>query len=127
MRINVFIPHRWYNEDYLELSALLDRTKFDVCDYSVPKTDPFDSIDRRYNVDPKIQKQIRHASVVVCSNRPANANGIALEEIRYALSINKPIVAVQITPNTGTYISDFCIPVIPKRKDSLELWISKNK
>lgn len=28
--INVFIPHRWNNNDYAELSALLDRTKFKV-------------------------------------------------------------------------------------------------
>ena len=28
--INVFIPHRWNNDDYSEISALLDRTKFKV-------------------------------------------------------------------------------------------------
>lgn len=28
MRINVFIPHRWNNNDYNEISALLDRTKY---------------------------------------------------------------------------------------------------
>ena len=70
--INVFIPHRWNNDDYSTISALLDRTKYKVRDYSVPASSPFDSIDRRYNVDPQIQKQIRYASVVVCSNRPAN-------------------------------------------------------
>lgn len=43
--INVFIPHRWNNEDYSEISALLDRTKFVVRDYSVPSSSPFDSID----------------------------------------------------------------------------------
>ena len=47
--INVFIPHRWNNNDYSEISALLDRTKFNVRDYSVPSSSPFDSIDRRYN------------------------------------------------------------------------------
>ena len=72
MSINVFIPHRWNNEDYAELSALLDRTKYNVRDYSVPKVSPFDRIDRRYSVDPQIQKQIQYATVVVCSNRPAN-------------------------------------------------------
>lgn len=54
--INVFIPHRWNNNDYSDISDLLDRTKFNVRDYSVPKDDPFDSVDRRYNVDPQIQK-----------------------------------------------------------------------
>ena len=110
MKINVFIPHRWNNEDFYELSALLDRTKFDVRDYSVPKSSPFDHIDKRYNVDPQIQKQIQYASVVVCSNRPANSGGMAIEEIKYAKSIGKPIVAVQITQNTGSHIYDLNIP-----------------
>ena len=41
MRINVFIPHRWNYNDYEEISALLDRTKYNVRDYSVPSTSPF--------------------------------------------------------------------------------------
>lgn len=124
MKINVFVPHRWNNEDYNEISALLDRTKFDVRDYSVPATSPLDSVDRRFNVDPQIQKKIRYSSVVVCSNRPANNNGMSIEEIKYAVSINKPIVAIQITPSTSTQITGLNIPVIPKRKDSLESWIN---
>lgn len=124
--INVFIPHRWNNEDYPEISALLDRTKYKVRDYSVPKSDPFDIIDRRYNVDPQIQQQIKYANVVVCSNRPANNNGMAINEIEYAQHIGKPVVAVQITTNTSVYITNMRIPVIPKRKDSLEKWIDQN-
>ena len=56
--INVFIPHRWNNDDYDYISAILDRTKFKVRDYSVPESSPFDNIDRRFNVDPQIQKQL---------------------------------------------------------------------
>ena len=126
MMINVFIPHRWNNDDYAELSALLDRTKYRVRDYSVPSSAPFESIDKRYNVDPQIQKQIQHASVVVCSNRPANKNGMSLEEIKYAVSIGKPVVAVKITDNSSQDIVAMGIPVIAKRKDSLENWISTN-
>lgn len=124
--INVFIPHRWNNDDYTEISALLDRTKYNVRDYSVPSSSPFDTIDKRFNVDPKIQKQIRYASVVVCSNRPANNNGMAIDEIKYAVSIRKPVVAIKITDNTSWYISDLGIPVISKRKDSIEAWIRDN-
>lgn len=124
--INVFIPHRWNNEDYPEISALLDRTKYKVRDYSVPKSDPFDTIDRRYNVDPQIQQQIKYANVVVCSNRPANNNGMAINEIEYAQHIGKPVVAVRITTNTCSFISGMNIPVIPYRKDSLEKWIAMN-
>lgn len=124
--INVFIPHRWNNNDYLEISALLDRTKYKVRDYSVPSSSPFDSIDRRYNVDPQIQRQIRYAKVVVCSNRPANNLGMSIEEIRFAVDIGKPVVAVKITDRTSSQILALNIPVIPKRKDSLEMWISLN-
>lgn len=124
--INVFIPHRWNNNDYSEISALLDRTKFSVRDYSVPSSSPFDNIDRRYNVDPQIQKQIKYASVVVCSNRPANNSGMSMDEICFAISIDKPVVAVKITESTSSNISSLNIPVIAKRKDSLEDWIRRN-
>lgn len=124
--INVFIPHRWNNDDYSEISALLDRTKFKVRDYSVPSSSPFDSIDKRFNVDPQIQKQIKYASVVVCSNRPANNNGMSIEEIRFAISIGKPVVAVKVTDNTSADISALGITVVSKRKDSLETWINQN-
>ena len=124
--MNVFVPHRWNNNDYSEISALLDRTKFTVRDYSVPSTSPFDSVDRRYNVDPQIQKQIKYASVVVCSNRPANNFGMSIEEIRFAVDLGKPVVAVRITDSTSSEISALDIPVIAKRKDSLELWIRQN-
>ena len=124
--INVFIPHRWNNDDYSEISSLLDRTKFVVRDYSVPSSSPFDSIDRRYNVDPKIQKQIKQASEVVCSNRPANNYGMSIDEIRFAIDIGKPVAAVRITDSTSSQIANLNIPVISKRKDSLEAWIYLN-
>lgn len=124
--LNVFVPHRWNNNDYSEISALLDRTKYKVRDYSVPSSSPFDSIDRRYNVDPQIKRQIRYASVVVCSNRPANNWGMSIDEIRFAVDIGKPVVAVKITDNTSSQIAELNIPVIPKRKDSLEAWIALN-
>ena len=124
--INVFIPHRWNNSDYSEISDLLDRTKFNVRDYSVPNSSPFDNIDRRFNVDPQIQKQIRYASIVICSNRPANNNGMSIEEIKFAISIGKPVVAVRVCDNTSTEISALGIIVVPKRKDSLETWMIHN-
>jgi hypothetical protein len=124
--INVFIPHRWNNDDYQNISDLLDRTKYKVRDYSVPSSSPFDTIDRRYNVDPQIQKQIRYASVVVCSNRPANNNGMSIDEIRFALNIGKPVVAVKLSYSTSSFISDLGIEVIAARKDSLETWIKKH-
>ncbi|MCB5956365.1 hypothetical protein [Enterococcus sp. CWB-B31] len=121
---NVFIPHRWNNEDFNDISGLLDRTKFIVRNYSVPKVSPMDSIDYRYNVDPQIQKQIKYASFVVCSNRPANSGGIASEEIKFAVSIGKPVVAIKITQSTSTLITNLGISVISNRRDSLENWVA---
>ena len=126
MSINVFIPHRWNNDDYALISKFLDRTKFQVRDYSVPASSPFDKIDYRFNIDPKIQKQIKYASVVVCSNRPANNNGMSIDEIKFAISIGKPVVAVQITTNNSSYIVGLGIEIIPCRKDSLETWIKNH-
>ena len=51
---------------------------------------------------------------------------MSIEEIKYALSINKPVVAVSITYSTSVYISQLGIDVIPCRKDSLENWIYKH-
>ena len=121
--INVFIPHRWNTGDYEIISNLLDRTKYNVRDYSIPKDDPFDSIDNRYNLDPQIQKQIKYASVVVCSNRPANNNGMSLDEIKYALEINKPVCAIKITDKTSSEIQELGIDLVSNRKDALENWI----
>ncbi len=126
MRLNVFIPHRWNNGDYAEISAILDRTKYNVRDYSVPSSSPLEQIDRRYNVDPQIQQQIKYASVVVCSNRPANNNGMSINEINYAISIRKPVVAVKITESTSSALADLSIDIVAKRKDSLEAWIDNN-
>lgn len=125
--INVFIPHRWNTNDYDEISSLLDRTKFLVRDYSIPKSSPLNTIDWRYNVDPKIQLQIKHASVVICSNRPANNNGIAIDEIKFALKLGKPVVAIKITESTSSMLTNLGVKVIPKRKDVLESWINSNK
>ena len=124
--INVFIPHRWNNDDYDEISALLDRTKYIVRDYSVPSSNPLDKIDRRFNVDPKIQKKIRYASVIVCSNRPANNHGMSIDEVKFAISLGKPVVAVKITESTSSQITKLDIPLVMKRKYSLENWIRYN-
>ena len=124
--INVFIPHRWNNDDYDEISALLDRTKYIVRDYSVPSSNPLDKIDRRFNVDPQIQKKIRYASVIVCSNRPANNHGMSIDEVKFAIRLGKPVVAVKITESTSSQITKLDIPLVMKRKDSLENWIRYN-
>lgn len=73
--------------------------------------------DRRINI---------YASVIVCSNRPANSNGMSIEEIKFAIEIGKPVVAVKITNSTASDLISLNVPVISNRKDSLENWISQN-
>ena len=124
--VNVFIPHRWNNDDYSEISALLDRTKFNVRDYSVPVNDSFEKIDRRYNVNPQIQKQIKYANVVICSNRPANNAGMSIEETRFARDFGKPVVALKITEYTSSEIANLNILIVANRRDLLELWVEQN-
>ena len=51
---------------------------------------------------------------------------MALDEIRFAISIGKPVVAVKITESTSSDIASLGITVVPKRKDSLESWIGQN-
>lgn len=44
MKVNIFIPPRWNNLDYYIIRELLDKTKFNIRDYSVPVASPFDTI-----------------------------------------------------------------------------------
>ena len=71
-------------------------------------------------------KKIRYASVIVCSNRPANNHGMSIDEVKFAISLGKPVVAVKITESTSSQITKLDIPLVMKRKDSLENWIRYN-
>lgn len=124
--LNVFIPHRWHGEDYEEISRLLDRTKYRVRDYSVPKEKALEKIDSRYKVDPQIQRKIIFSSVVVCSNRPALNNGMAIDEIGFAVEQGKPVVALRFTDNKSQMLTDLGVEDIPKRRASLEKWIDEH-
>ena len=59
-------------------------------------------------------------------HRPANNNGMSIEEIKFAKAIGKPVVAVKITESTSSMIQNEGIQVISCRKDSLENWIYFN-
>ena len=51
---------------------------------------------------------------------------MSIEEIRFAINIGKPVVAIKITERTSSEIAKLNIPVISKRRDSLEFWIKLN-
>lgn len=49
-----------------------------------------------------------------------------MEEIRFAINIEKPVVAIKITEGTSSEIAKLNLPVISKRRNSLESWIKLN-
>ena len=51
---------------------------------------------------------------------------MALDEILYAVSLGKPVVAVRVTDSTSSQIAGLKIPIIAKRRDTLEAWIRVN-
>lgn len=124
--LNIFIPHRWNTDDYKCISELIDCTKYTIRDYSVPSTDSLPKIDGRYNVDPQIALKIKYSSLIVCSNRPALSGEMAIDEIDYALSLNKPIVAAKLVQHNNTLLIENGIEIIPARKDFLEAWIKQH-
>lgn len=68
----------------------------------------------------------RKVTVFLCSNRPTNSHGVADDEIQYALGIGKPMVSVRVTDSTNSIITSLGIPIVAKRKDTLENWILRN-
>lgn len=100
---NVFISHRWdYKEDYEKISAVLDRSKYDVSDRSVESSDPL--VGTKKEVTDAIKGKIDSASVVLAPARPAavTVGSMGRKEINYAISKGKKIIAV----DTGTTDSD---------------------
>ena len=51
---------------------------------------------------------------------------MAVDEIKFAISIGKPVVAVQITSSTSSEIQALNIDIVANRKDSLQKWVDAN-
>lgn len=120
---NVFISHRWdYEEDYEKISAVLDRSKYDVSDRSVENSDPL--IGTKKQVTDAIKGKIDSASVILAPARPAavTVGSMGRTEIDYAISKGKKIIAVDTgaTTSVASFWEDNDIEVIACRKDSLE-------
>ena len=122
-KTNIFISHRWdYPDDYEKISAVIDRTKYDVSNRSVESTAPLDGTKKE--VTAAIKGKIDSASVVLAPARPAavTVGSMGRKEIDYATSKNKTIIAVNTgtTTNVASYWEENDIPVVACRKDSLE-------
>ncbi len=120
---NVFISHRWdYEEDYEKISAVLDRTKYDVSNRSVESSDPL--VGTKKEVTVAIKAKIDSASVVLAPARPAavTSGSMGRKEIDYAVSKKKKIIAVDTgtTQSVASYWKENDIPVVTCRKDSVE-------
>lgn len=120
---NVFISHRWdYADDYDKISAVLDRSKYDVSDRSVSSDNPLGGTPKE--VTNAIRGKIDSASVVLAPARPAavTVGSMGRKEIDYAVSKGKKIIAVNTgaTDSVATYWGENDIPVVACRKDSIE-------
>ena len=51
---------------------------------------------------------------------------MSIEEVKYAVAIGKPVVAVRITEYSSNEIVKLNIDIISYRKDCLENWIDDN-
>lgn len=120
---NVFISHRWdYKEDYERISAVLDRSKYDVSDRSVESSDPLVGTQRE--VTEAIKGKIDSASVILAPARPAavTLGSMGRKEINYAISKGKKIIAVDTgtTDSVASFWREHNISVVACRKDSIE-------
>ena len=120
---NIFISHRWdYANDYEKISSALDRSKYDVSDRSVEKSNPI--VGTNKEVTDTIKGKIDSASVILAPARPAavTLGSVGRTEIDYAISKGKRIIAVDTgaTTNVATYWEENGISVVACRKDSLE-------
>lgn len=122
-KTNVFISHRWdYKEDYDKISAVLDRSKYDVSNRSVESSDPL--VGTKKEVTSAIKGKIDSASVVLAPARPAavTIGSMGRNEINYAKSKGKHIIAVDTgtTDSVASYWEENGISVVACRKDSVE-------
>jgi hypothetical protein len=120
---NIFISHRWdYPEDYEKISNVLDRSKYDVSDRSVEKSNPIDGTQKA--VTTVLEGKIDSASVILAPARPSavTPGSAGRKEIDYAISKCKKIIAVDTksTDKVASYWSDNNIPVVACRTDSIE-------
>jgi hypothetical protein len=120
---NIFISHRWtYSDDYDKISAVIDRSKYDVSDRSVPSSDGLDGTKKE--VTNTIKGKIDSASVILAPERPAavTVGSMGRTEIDYAVSKGKKIIAVDTgaTDSVASYWEENDIPVVACRKDSIE-------
>ena len=120
---NIFISHRWdYKDDYDKISAVLDRSKYDVSDRSVTSDNPLGGTPK--DITDAIKGKIDSASVILAPARPAavTVGSMGRKEIDYAVSKSKKIIAVDTgaTDSVATYWEENNIPVVACRKDSVE-------
>ena len=117
---HVFIAHRWdYSGDYDKILSCLDRSKYDISDYSDPKSSPLMSKGNYLTRD--IHNQINRSTVLLVSNRPATGNSDWVKsEVEYAKRTGTPVIAIKCTDSTASWLTLSGIPVVACRKDSLE-------
>lgn len=120
---NIFISHRWsYPEDYTSISGAVDRTKFEISDRSVEKSNPLEGTKKE--ISDSIKNKIDSSSIVLAPAREAalTKGSVGRDEINYAISKNKKIIAVNSNNavNIPIFWANNSINVVSCRKDSIE-------
>lgn len=104
---NLFISHSWkYSNDYDNLENLLrGYPYFSFRNYSVPKQDPLDIYGRNYKsrLRTEIEEQMKpcNAVIVIAGKYVSYSDSIDME-LDIAISMNKPIIAIEPWGSTMT-------------------------
>lgn len=97
MAINIFISHSWkYNDKYVGVLELLDKTQIDYKDYSVPRNDPIHNANNDAELYKAIENQMKYASVVIIlAGVYASYSKWIKKEIEIAKLKGKKIIAIE--------------------------------
>lgn len=116
----LFISHSWRYDDYENLTNLLNnRGYFDYQESSVPSSDPLTGSSRQ--IWEAIENKIRWAQVILLTAGVyATYSGSIKQEIEFAKSLNKPVIAIVPLGNERTSaLCNYASETVSWRADSI--------
>ena len=121
MSYRLFISHAWsYSDDYYRLCNLLNnKSYFSWFNYSVPKHDPFETME---GLKENLRNQIRPVNaVIVLAGMYANYSDWIEFEVEFSKSINKPIIVIKPwgQERVPQYLQDNATVIVGWNTDSI--------
>lgn len=128
MSYRLFISHAWsYSDDYYRLCNLLNnKSYFSWINYSVPKHDPFETME---GLEKNLRNQIRPVNaVIVLAGMYANYSNWIEFEVEFSKSINKPIIVIKPwgQERVPQYLRDNATAIVGWNTDSIVEAIRNN-